>query len=43
MSNATFIALGAVAVGLVVFSFCLFVAISVSKKKKAADQAAHKP
>lgn len=39
MSNATFIALGASAIGLLVFSFCLFVAVSAARKK-AANQAA---
>ena len=36
MHDATFIALGAAAIGLVVFSFCIFVAISASKKKAAS-------
>lgn len=39
MPNATFIALGAVAIGLVVTGFCIFVAVSASKKKKASNQA----
>jgi hypothetical protein len=38
MPNATFIALGAVAIGLVVTGFCIFVAVSASKKK-ASNQA----
>ncbi len=40
MSEATFIALGAAAIGLVTFGLCLFVAISA--KKKAARQPAQK-
>jgi predicted peroxiredoxin len=38
MPNATFIALGAVAIGLVVTAFCILVAVSASKKKKASKQ-----
>lgn len=37
MSNATAISLGAAAIGLIVFSFCIFVAIRASKKKAASQ------
>ncbi|MCT6699786.1 hypothetical protein [Rheinheimera sp. 4Y26] len=40
MENATFIALGAAALGVIVFSFCIYVAVTASKKKKAAAQCA---
>lgn len=39
MTDATFIALGAAAIGLVVFSFCIFLAIFASKKKAASKAA----
>lgn len=39
MNNATFIALGAAAIGLVVFSFCIYVAMNASKKKAARKSA----
>jgi len=39
MKEATAIALGAAAIGLLVFSFCVFLAISASKKKAAAKAA----
>lgn len=35
MSTATAIALGSAAIGLVVFSFCIYVAIAASRKKAA--------
>lgn len=34
MSNATFLALGAAALGVIVFSFCLYVAMSARRKKE---------
>lgn len=39
MSSATAISLGAAAIGLIVFSFCIFVAIRASKKKAAGQSA----
>ena len=39
MTEATPIALGAAAMGLVVFSFCLFLAVSASRKKAASRPA----
>ncbi|WP_268248950.1 hypothetical protein [Undibacterium macrobrachii] len=39
MSNATFIALGAAAIGLMVTFFCVFLAMSNKKKKKDNDSA----
>jgi len=41
MTIATFIALGASAIGLVVFSFCIYIAISASKKKAAGKASQH--
>ena len=38
MSDATFIAFGAVAIGLLVFSFCIYVAVSANKKKQAQQK-----
>jgi len=40
MPEATFIALGAAAIGLAVTFFCVFMAIASSKKKAAAKSAA---
>jgi hypothetical protein len=40
MSQATFIALGAAALGLVVFAGCLALAVSVRRKKAARESAA---
>lgn len=38
MDQATFIALGAAALGLVVFAGCLALAVSVRRKKAAQDR-----
>jgi hypothetical protein len=41
MTTATFIALGASAIGLVVFAFCIYVAVSASKKKATSQLSQH--
>lgn len=41
MTIATFIALGASAIGLVVFSLCIYIAISASKKKSSGKATQH--
>lgn len=43
MINASFIALGAAAISLVVFSFCIFLAICASKRKAASKAAQQDP
>ncbi len=41
MTIATFIALGASAIGIFVFSFCIYIAISASKKKSSGKATQH--
>jgi hypothetical protein len=37
MKEATFIALGAAALGLVVFAFCIYVAVNAKKQRGSKD------